>query len=607
MNSYPMIRKLSVILFLVTILCNENVAQYCIDGRFDDTYVFSLGEIQAEFDGVYGQVQDWQGNMEDLTFDIGYPKFSADPLTQRPFVLYIHGGGFLGGDKSGFTSVCQDLIQRGYVCASINYRLGWDTMTGGQTSIDSQRAAIYRSVQDTRAALRYFVNNANAYGIDPDYIYVGGSSAGAITTFFTTYYTQADFDAIDPNITSNLGTIDASGNTLTDAFSITGNLGLWGAISDLNIINSNNSVPTLFFHGTSDTTVPYGAGISSLCVSATGCDTLYGSELIAQQLESLNECYELQYNVGGGHGVYNSSYRSDITAQFLKRDLCDNCQQIIIEDQSTVIQNDSALLSCPNVSNSIDSDNDGVCDINDVCQGGNDNFDIDSNGVPDDCEPIMVNLKVVLEGAFVSGNGSQMTNELFVKDQIPLAHPYSAAPFNYTGTETLASIPSNMVDWILVEARTGPNPTNKIDTKVGILLVDGTITDVDGVSPLSFELPFGDSYYFVVRHRNHLDIMTSTSLTRAATITYDFTINTTQAFGASQQKIMSNGQAAMYAGDVDQNLVIQLTDFDAWKAQPAILNTYKTTDMNLDGIVQVTDYDMWFGNKAKIAPVELGY
>lgn len=48
-----------------------------------------------------------------------------DTLTNRPFILLIHGGGFVGGDKSSWEDECKEFAKRGYVTASINYRLGF--------------------------------------------------------------------------------------------------------------------------------------------------------------------------------------------------------------------------------------------------------------------------------------------------------------------------------------------------------------------------------------------------------------------------------------------------------------------------------------------------
>ncbi len=274
-------------------------------------------------------------------------------------------------------------------------------------------------------------------------------------------------------------------------------------------------------------------------------------------------------------------------------DPCESFDWGEVEDYTVVL-----VSSCP------DADNDGVCDAVDVCPGGDDNVDTNNNGTPDDCEAASVSLKIYLEGAYLNGMG-QMHNTLNTKGLVPLAHPYTGAPYNVTASSA-ASIPAQAVDWVVVEVRTGINNTDKIDEQVALLMVDGNIRATDGISPLTFNLPVGGSYYFVVRHRNHLDVMTATAVTRSLNMSYDFTTAMTQAYG-SKQKAMPDGKMALFTGDNTQDLVIQISDFNLWRSFPAQLNVYDLSDLNLDGVVQTTDYDIWEPNKAVLAPTELAH
>jgi hypothetical protein len=64
---------------------------------------------------------------------------------------------------------------------------------------------------------------------------------------------------------------------------------------------------------------------------------------------------------------------------------------------------------------------------------------------------ITVNLKSYLEGPY---SGIEMGTILNISGYIPINQPYNTAPWNYTGTESVSSIPNaNVVDWILVELR----------------------------------------------------------------------------------------------------------------------------------------------------------
>lgn len=222
---------------------------------------------------------------------------------------------------------------------------------------------------------------------------------------------------------------------------------------------------------------------------------------------------------------------------------------------------------------------------------------------------VTANLNLFLEGPYMDNGMMNTSANMF----IPLSSPYSAAPYNAPSAMATSGIPSNAVDWVLVEARSGtpsassPRATVTVAKESSFLLEDGSIVGPDG-NALRFAIDANESYHIAVRHRNHLDVISSTSIMPSnSTLTYDFTSAITQALGSFQLKEMSNNKAAMYAGDYENDHVIQTTDYDSWAVEPAILNSYDPTDGNVDGVVQVTDYDTWFENKAKIGNHELEY
>jgi acetyl esterase/lipase len=107
-----------------------------------------------------------------LTLDLYLPPKSAPhPITGFPLVVYVHGGAWLGGDKrhSGpfvdFPSVLASLAARGYVVASIEYRLS------GEAKFPAQ-------VQDVKAAIRWLRRHAATYSIDPARAVAWGESSG---------------------------------------------------------------------------------------------------------------------------------------------------------------------------------------------------------------------------------------------------------------------------------------------------------------------------------------------------------------------------------------------------------------------------------------------
>lgn len=154
-----------------------------------------------------------------LKLDVFQP--SADTVTGRPAVIWVHGGGFRGGAKSATTSVATEYAQRGYVTFSIDYRLDpgnrcQDIQDGKITDPDELAAetarcerAIFAAQHDTQAVVRFVRANAASYAVDPGKIAVGGFSAGAVTALHVAYRSHdagdvGDFDSLDSRVQAAL-------------------------------------------------------------------------------------------------------------------------------------------------------------------------------------------------------------------------------------------------------------------------------------------------------------------------------------------------------------------------------------------------------------------
>lgn len=94
--------------------------------------------------------------------DVYAPRDKSRP---RPTLLYIHGGGWVGGDKDASANSLLPYLQMGFAAVNVEYRLARDALAPA-------------AVEDTRCALRWVIQNAEEYGFDPDRIVVSGSSAG---------------------------------------------------------------------------------------------------------------------------------------------------------------------------------------------------------------------------------------------------------------------------------------------------------------------------------------------------------------------------------------------------------------------------------------------
>lgn len=221
----------------------------------------------------------------DLTMDIYTPKH--DNLEKRPLVMMIHGGAFYLGakDNSNYIKWCEHLSSLGYVVASINYRLGF------KLNLAAIERSAYRALQDAHAAMRFLVEERETYGIDTSMIFVGGSSAGAITSLNLAYMTDefrpaTSYEDVERELI-DLGPITETGNNLDHDFDIKGVVNMWGAVSNLEMLDAK-SIPILSFHGDKDDIVPYKYDYPFKAVGAfkkTLFNKMYGSYNIQERAE----------------------------------------------------------------------------------------------------------------------------------------------------------------------------------------------------------------------------------------------------------------------------------------------------------------------------------
>ena len=153
------------------------------------------------------------------------------PVGNGPFpaVVLVHGGGFTGGSKGGYTGdLARSLAAAGYAVFDINYRLLGDLGPGA--TLDQAMTA---AQQDLGRAVDHVVAQATIYGIDANRVAVGGGSAGAITALLASY--GPDRLRVRPRAVINL----------------------WGGMYGREASLRAGDPPMLIVHGTADRTVPY--------------------------------------------------------------------------------------------------------------------------------------------------------------------------------------------------------------------------------------------------------------------------------------------------------------------------------------------------------------
>jgi len=276
--------------------------------------VFSATEIITGV--VYGKadfldlpyVNESSTTVKDLSMDIYLPM--GDTLSIRPAIVFAHGGGFLAGKRTvdDMKAFCDTFARKGYVAVTIDYRLGVEVVDNPDLHY---ARAVYRGLQDGRAAIRFLRANAGQYGIDPDHIYWGGNSAGSFIGLNTIYLddNEKPFFAGEVKysvlLSSHTGP-DLGGLDIGDNLDYSGKpnavMSCWGGLGDTLFIDSVNNTPVFLIHGTSDAIVPFDSGSP---FNLNKISQIYGSNSINSRLKNLGIPAQQTYFVKDeGHGFY---------------------------------------------------------------------------------------------------------------------------------------------------------------------------------------------------------------------------------------------------------------------------------------------------------------
>jgi len=203
-------------------------------------------------------VEFGKGGDRPLRLDLYTPVKLKRPA---PGLIFIHGGAWKGGNKDMYRPYAARYAQRGYVVASISYRL-------------SKEAPFPAAVEDAKCAVRWMRANANEHKVDPNHICVLGGSAGGHLAMMVGYSSeQKELEGSGgwPGVSSRVqavvniyGPCDLTLAGIRDADSVRQFLGgktydespeLYQKASPLLQLTKDDP-PTLILHGTLDSLVP---------------------------------------------------------------------------------------------------------------------------------------------------------------------------------------------------------------------------------------------------------------------------------------------------------------------------------------------------------------
>jgi hypothetical protein len=238
----------------------------------------------------------------NLSLDLYEPQ--GDTSLYRPLVIVLHGGNFLpqpynlsvfgSRHDSDVVELCKRFARHGFVAAAISYRVGWNAISDDQdTRTSSLLKAVYRALQDTKGAVRFFKKDAastNQYKIDPTKITVIGNGSGGFVSMAYSSLNRYEeitlpkfLDGINalPYVDTNImGNFDGFGGNQNynlpnwpgydSKINMAINLG--GSLGDSSWIEPGE-VPILCFQVAGDPYAPYYQGM--VIVPTTGGNVVY--------------------------------------------------------------------------------------------------------------------------------------------------------------------------------------------------------------------------------------------------------------------------------------------------------------------------------------------
>ncbi len=285
----------------------------------DCDYIKEKYSVRSTKNIFIGTELDYLGNIDSLFVDIYYPNGSTE--TARPLVMWVFGGGFIAGKREDFAAVCESCAKRGFVAATIDYRIGFTgTQIIAADSAEVLRAG-FRGIQDGKSALRFLKSRHLLDSIDLNRVWVGGGSAGSIVALGTAFYDKEEHKPKEANAINSV-----SGRARPDLGPLEGtryaNLGfdtkvqgvfnIFGAVLNNNVFDSSDNIAVFSYHQTGDPVVPCGRNRPYWTIPFVSAlyPIAYGSCEIEKTLNNLNfnsNYHKAWIYTGNEHAVHNEN------------------------------------------------------------------------------------------------------------------------------------------------------------------------------------------------------------------------------------------------------------------------------------------------------------
>lgn len=308
----------------------------------DYNFVSRQFGVQTERDVFYGIDTLFNGGTDSLRMNIFKPL--GDGQSERPLLIALHGGDWIGGHRNDMDSLCYWYAQRGYVAATISYRLGFYGPWPFQPPYANDPAevirACYRAVQDLNGAIRYLKGRGLQDSSSTEQVFLLGGSAGAITAIHSAYVNDpgekpAECGAIGPVMEfltprqrPDLGPVEGRLHFNGHDNSVKAVASLFGGIFDTTYIDSATDPALYLYHQTGDLLVGcgYRQGLWGLPLGlGANYPWFHGSCSMDPRMQHLgydSTRYQFYLHDGPDHAVHDLPLVDSLIAVFFAQQIC---------------------------------------------------------------------------------------------------------------------------------------------------------------------------------------------------------------------------------------------------------------------------------------------